>query len=91
MRGRCRRSRRARRWARPLATAGVALATIAYLAPPAAAAPIDLLAKKLAQAKALEAKIEAANKRADQLDEQYLDARNAVLTSQHGIEVAARA
>jgi len=69
----------------------VALATIVYLAPPAAAAPIDLLAKKLAQAKALEAKIEAANKRADKLDEQYLDARNAVATSQHGIEVAARA
>ena len=55
---------------------------------PAGATPQSDLASKNAQARRLEAQIEANSKRADILDEQYLQAQNAVAEANHQIVTA---
>ncbi len=57
---------------------------------PAGATPQSDLASKTAQAKRLEAQIQANSDRADVLDEQYLQAQNAVADANHQIASAER-
>ena len=77
--------------ARLIAALSLLVAASISSAAPASASATTTLAAKLAQAQKIEAKIEAANKRADLLDEQYLDAKVAVATSQRKMaEAAAR-
>jgi peptidoglycan DL-endopeptidase CwlO len=66
---------------------GLALGATAFAAP-AGATPQTDLASKTEQARRLASQIEANSNRADVLDEQYLQAQNAVATAQHQIASA---
>ncbi len=68
---------------------GLALGT-AVTAAPAGATPQSDLASKTAQAQRLEAQIQANSDRADALDEQYLQAQNAVADANRQIATAER-
>jgi cell wall-associated NlpC family hydrolase len=77
--------------ARRLTTLGLALGLAVGLtafAAPAGATPQTDLASKTAQARQLASQIEANSNRADVLDEQYLQAQNAVATAKHQIAAA---
>src|SRR5437016_1181246 len=66
---------------------GLALGTVAF-ASPASATPQSDLASKTAQARRLASQIDANSNRADVLDEQYLQAQNAVAAANHQIASA---
>jgi cell wall-associated NlpC family hydrolase len=77
--------------ARRLTTLGLALGLavgVTAFATPASATPQTDLASKTAQARQLASQIESNSNRADVLDEQYLQAQNAVATARHQIATA---
>jgi peptidoglycan DL-endopeptidase CwlO len=77
--------------ARRLTTLGLALGLavgVTAFATPAGATPQTDLASKTAQARQLATQIESNSTRADVLDEQYLQAQNAVATAKHQIASA---
>jgi cell wall-associated NlpC family hydrolase len=77
--------------ARRLTTLGLALGLavgVTAFATPAGATPQTDLASKTAQARQLASQIESNSNRADVLDEQYLQAQNAVATAKHQIATA---
>jgi len=82
---------RSRRRVAPWLAAALAGFAAVCSAPAAAASPTETLQAKIAQAQRIEAAIEAANTRADQLDEQYLEAHNLLVNAQHDITTATRA
>jgi cell wall-associated NlpC family hydrolase len=77
--------------ARRLTTLGLVLGLavgVTAFATPAGATPQTDLASKTAQARQLASQIESNSNRADVLDEQYLQAQNAVATAKHQIATA---
>jgi len=68
---------------------GLALSATA-IAVPAGATPQTDLASKTAQAQRLQAQIDANSQKADALDEQFLQAQNAVAEANHQIAIAER-
>jgi cell wall-associated NlpC family hydrolase len=63
----------------------LALGATTFSVPSASASPQTDLASKMAQARQLESQIQANSDRADVLDEQYLQAQNAVADAKHEI------